>query len=90
MADRYSPRLLFGAGLSGLIILTIFTPLAAGIQIGTNKIFGIFGIRVLQGMSSGFAMPAPPSMWAHWAPPKERGKLAGIAFSGTVVGIICK
>ena len=42
------------------------------------------------GMASGFAMPAPASLWATWAPPVERGRLAGFSFSGTIMGIICK
>lgn len=90
MADRYSPCLLFGSGVSGIIILTLLTPVAAGIEIGSYKIGGIFALRFLQGMSSGLAMPAPSTLWASWAPTKERGKLAGFAFSGTTMGIICK
>ena len=88
MADRYSPRLLFGSGISGLILLSILTPLVAGIEYGTNKIFGIFVLRVIQGLLSGIAIPATTSMWAYWAPPNERGALAGVALSGNVLGDI--
>ena len=56
LADKYSPCKLFGWGLSGLIVMTLLTPLVAGIEVGEYKIVGIFVLRFIMGMSSGNAI----------------------------------
>ena len=45
LSDRTSPKLLFGCGLSVLIILTILTPISCGVVIRDIKIFGICAVR---------------------------------------------
>ena len=83
MADKYSPVWLFGIGVGGTAVLSLLTALST--QFG---LWGIVSLRVAMGLLSGFAMPAPSALFSKWAPPDERGKLAGLAFSGGIFGII--
>ena len=83
MADKYSPVWLFGIGVGGTAVLSLLTALST--EFG---LWGIVSLRVAMGLLSGFAMPAPSALFSKWAPPDERGKLAGLAFSGGIFGII--
>ena len=75
-ADKYSPFKLFGCSIGASSLLSLLTPLSTKIGFG-----GLFGLRLLLGCASGFAMAAPAALFARWAPPDERGKLAGKGFS---------
>ena len=83
LADQYSPVLLYGIGVGGTSLLSLLTPLSTKLGI-----WGIVTIRGVMGLLSGVAMPAPSALFSRWAPPDERGKLAGLAFSGGIFGII--
>ena len=37
----------------------------------------------------GVGWPAMHGMWAYWAPPSERGKLAGFSFAGRCLVTCC-
>ena len=39
-------------------------------------------------MTSGMAVPAQQAIFAQWAPPNERGRLAGVATTGITFGLI--
>ena len=74
-ADKYGPAKFFGCSIGASSLLSLLTPLSTKIGFG-----GLFGLRLLLGCASGFAMAAPAALFARWAPPDEREKLAGIGF----------
>ncbi|KAJ8967879.1 hypothetical protein NQ317_016091 [Molorchus minor] len=90
--------------LQGYILSSFFygyitTPLIGGYlaaKLGGKTIFGI-GIGATAILTiltpwlatlNGVTYPAVHDIWSRWAPPKERTRLATIAFSGSYVGTV--
>jgi MFS family permease len=55
-------------------VLTIAVPFAA-----RWNYMALIACRFLTGVAHGAFWPAMSTLWAHWAPPTERSRLAGIA-----------
>ncbi|CAB3387735.1 Hypothetical predicted protein [Cloeon dipterum] len=83
LGARVGGALLFGAGIASTALLTLLTPLAA-----TGGVTFLFVLRVLEGVFEGVTYPCIHAVWARWAPPMERSKLATLAFSGSYVGTV--
>jgi len=84
----YLARKLGGATVIGVAVgatgaLTLFTPLAARMHVGT-----LIALRVAMGLAEGSVFPAGHALWSKWAPPLERSKLGTFNPSGAVAGII--
>jgi len=84
----YLARKLGGATVIGVAVgatgaLTLFTPLAARMHVGT-----LIALRVAMGLAEGSVFPAGHAVWSKWAPPLERSKLGTFNPSGAVAGII--
>ncbi|XP_059471952.1 sialin-like [Neocloeon triangulifer] len=83
LGARIGGALLFGAGIASTALLTLLTPLAA-----SGGVTLLFVLRVLEGVFEGVTYPCIHAVWARWAPPLERSKLATLAFSGSYVGTV--
>ncbi|XP_071142339.1 sialin-like [Mytilus edulis] len=83
LANRIGGKYLFGGGIFMTALLTVLTPLFAKGGVGL-----IVAIRVLEGLCEGVTYPSILAVWAKWAPPLERTKLATIAFSGSYIGTV--
>uniref|UniRef100_A0A8C6L7E6 Vesicular glutamate transporter 1 n=1 Tax=Nothobranchius furzeri TaxID=105023 RepID=A0A8C6L7E6_NOTFU len=58
-------------------------PSAARIHFGC-----VILVRILQGLVEGVSYPACHGIWAKWAPPLERSRLATTAFCGSYAGAV--
>ncbi|XP_015255340.1 PREDICTED: sialin-like [Cyprinodon variegatus] len=94
LAGHYGGKIFLGLGVFGTALLTLLTPLAAGL--GSHW---LFALRALEGFGEGVTFPAMMAMWARWAPPLERSRLmtlpgAGASFGSVVAlpltGYICE
>uniref|UniRef100_A0AAY4C8U4 Vesicular glutamate transporter 1 n=1 Tax=Denticeps clupeoides TaxID=299321 RepID=A0AAY4C8U4_9TELE len=58
-------------------------PSAARVHFGC-----VIMVRILQGLVEGVSYPACHGIWAKWAPPLERSRLATTAFCGSYAGAV--
>ncbi|XP_067934784.1 sialin-like [Watersipora subatra] len=82
LAGKYGGKNLFGFGILCTAVLTLITPLTA------KSVPTLVITRILEGLGEGVTFPAIQGMWAVWAPPMERSKLAMISFSGAQMGTV--
>eukprot|EP01089_Gocevia_fonbrunei_P001515 TRINITY_DN11406_c0_g1_i2.p1 TRINITY_DN11406_c0_g1~~TRINITY_DN11406_c0_g1_i2.p1 ORF type:complete len:469 (+),score=63.68 TRINITY_DN11406_c0_g1_i2:1526-2932(+) len=82
-SSRFGGKWIFGLGIFGTGIFTIFTPLAADLSI-----YVVVLIRVLEGLGEGVTYPSMHAIFEKWAPPLERSRLTSITYSGAYVGTI--
>lgn len=71
----------FGIGIGATAFFTLITPVVA--HYSTNL---FIAIRIMEGLFEGVTYPSIHGVWAKWAPPLERSRLATIAFSGCFIG----
>ncbi|XP_025833022.1 sialin-like [Agrilus planipennis] len=83
LAERYGGKKLFGFGVFTTAVLTLFTPLVA-----KQSYAGLLALRIIEGIFEGVTYPSIHSVWARWAPPLERSRLATFAFAGSYVGAV--
>ncbi|XP_077290239.1 major facilitator superfamily transporter 9 isoform X2 [Arctopsyche grandis] len=83
LATRFGGNRVFGIGIGATALLTLLTPLCA--HISTSL---LVAIRVLEGIFEGVTYPCIHAVWARWAPPLERSRLATLAFSGSYAGTV--
>lgn len=83
LAAKYGGRRIFGIGVAASSLLTILTPIFA-----RTSLYLLLAARVMEGLFEGVVYPAIHAVWARWAPPLERSKLATIAFSGSYFGTV--
>lgn len=62
--------------------MNIFLPVA----IRNENFGGTIFLRIIQGLAEGMLYPCCHGIWAKWAPPLERSRLATISFSGSYAG----
>ncbi|VVC29086.1 Major facilitator superfamily,Major facilitator superfamily domain [Cinara cedri] len=74
---------LIGYGVLCTAILTILTPAAA-----RYSVYLVIFLRVIEGVFEGVVYPGIHAVWSRWAPPTERTRLGGFAFSGSFVGTV--
>eukprot|EP00096_Caligus_rogercresseyi_P002339 TRINITY_DN14442_c0_g1_i1.p1 TRINITY_DN14442_c0_g1~~TRINITY_DN14442_c0_g1_i1.p1 ORF type:complete len:247 (+),score=35.20 TRINITY_DN14442_c0_g1_i1:91-831(+) len=83
LATRFGGKRIFLIGIAATAFLTILTP--ALTKIGTGF---LITTRILEGLFEGMTYPSIHAIWAKWAPPLERSRLAAVAFSGSYVGTV--
>ncbi|XP_048775942.2 sialin-like [Ostrea edulis] len=83
LANRFGGKFLFGGGVFITAVLTILTPFCA-----QQKIALLVAVRVLEGLCEGVTYPSIHAIWAKWAPPLEKTRLAAFAFSGSYIGTV--
>nr|XP_022328030.1 sialin-like [Crassostrea virginica]XP_022328031.1 sialin-like [Crassostrea virginica] len=83
LANRFGGKFLFGGGVFITAVLTILTPFCA-----QQNIALLVTVRVLEGLCEGVTYPSVHAIWAKWAPPMEKTRLAAFAFSGSYIGTV--
>ncbi|XP_031784307.1 solute carrier family 17 (sodium-dependent inorganic phosphate cotransporter)-like isoform X2 [Nasonia vitripennis] len=83
MASRIGGKRVFGFGIAVTAFFTILTP-----PITRHSVYLFIAVRVIEGICEGVTYPCIHAIWANWAPPLERSKLATLAFSGSFVGTV--
>ncbi|XP_067011646.2 sialin isoform X2 [Anabrus simplex] len=83
LAARIGGNRLFGIGIAVTSLFTLLTPLLARVSI-----YWFIAIRVIEGIFEGVSFPSMHDVWAHWAPPLERSRLASFAYSGCYLGTV--
>ncbi|KAK5646081.1 hypothetical protein RI129_004545 [Pyrocoelia pectoralis] len=85
LAAKYGGKYIYGIGTAATGVLTIISPFAA-----KQSYYLFIVVRVLEGLFEGVIYPGMHAVWAEWAPPLERSRLAAIGFSGSYVGaVVC-
>eukprot|EP00035_Acanthoeca_spectabilis_P039959 m.66232 g.66232 ORF g.66232 m.66232 type:complete len:547 (-) comp9806_c0_seq1:120-1760(-) len=84
LAGKYGAKTVFGIGVFATTALTLLTPVVAE----TKHLWLLVTLRILEGFGEGVTYPAMMAMWARWAPPLERTKLATSGFVGSYAGTI--
>lgn len=100
LAMKVGGHKVFGAGIAVTALLTLITPFLAhthvNLLLAVRIVEGLFEVcckmtrrgSVTQFSFQGVTYPCIHAVWARWAPPLERSRLATIAFSGSYVGTV--
>ncbi|XP_043271667.1 sialin isoform X2 [Venturia canescens] len=83
LAARIGGKRVFGLGIAATALLTLVTP-----PLTKMSVYVLIGLRIVEGVFEGVTYPCIHAVWANWAPPMERSKLATLAFSGSFVGTV--
>ncbi|XP_051167950.1 vesicular glutamate transporter 2.2 [Leptopilina boulardi] len=83
LGARVGGKRVFGLGIAVTALFTIVTP-----QITRSSVYLLVAVRIIEGIFEGVTYPCIHAVWANWAPPLERSKLATLAFSGSFVGTV--
>jgi MFS transporter, ACS family, solute carrier family 17 (sodium-dependent inorganic phosphate cotransporter), other len=73
LASRIGGHLVFACGIGVTAVLTLFSPLAANLNV-----YALVAVRILEGVFEGVTFPCIHAIWANWAPPLERSRMASI------------
>ncbi|XP_054734152.1 sialin [Anastrepha obliqua] len=76
-------NIVFGLGIGTTALLTLLTPLAA-----KHSLEMFLAVRIIEGVFEGVTFPCIHAVWARWAPPLERSRMASIAFAGNYAGTV--
>uniref|UniRef100_A0A8C9VYS8 Vesicular glutamate transporter 1 n=1 Tax=Scleropages formosus TaxID=113540 RepID=A0A8C9VYS8_SCLFO len=83
ICQKFAANRVFGFAVVATSTLNMLIPSAARIHFGC-----VILIRILQGLVEGVSYPACHGIWAKWAPPLERSRLATTAFCGSYAGAV--
>nr|XP_020461913.1 vesicular glutamate transporter 1-like isoform X2 [Monopterus albus] len=83
ICQKFAANRVFGFAIVATSFLNVLIPTAARIHFGCVII-----VRVCQGLVEGVSYPACHGIWAKWAPPLERSRLATTAFCGSYAGAV--
>ncbi|XP_013788638.2 putative inorganic phosphate cotransporter [Limulus polyphemus] len=83
MAEKIGGKWLFGLGVLCTAVLTLLTPLAARLSVGS-----FIAVRILEGLGEGVTFPAMHAMIARWSPKSDRAKLTAFIYSGSQIGTV--
>ncbi|XP_076245083.1 major facilitator superfamily transporter 9 isoform X1 [Calliopsis andreniformis] len=83
LGARIGGKRVFGLGIAATAFFTIITPPLARISV-----YILIVLRIIEGICEGVTYPCIQAIWAQWAPPLERSKLATLAFSGSFFGTV--
>ncbi|XP_055373407.1 sialin-like [Condylostylus longicornis] len=83
LATRFGGNHIYGVGIGTTAILTLLTPLAA-----KHSLEMLLAVRIIEGIFEGVTFPCIHAVWARWAPPLERSRMASIAFAGNYAGTV--
>ncbi|RUS71099.1 hypothetical protein EGW08_021145, partial [Elysia chlorotica] len=83
LAGRYGATRVISLAMTLSAICTLLVPVAA-----RSSLPAFYALRVATGLFSGSVTPSFQALWGRWAPPQERTRLAGFAYSGGYLGSI--
>ncbi|KAL2725286.1 vesicular glutamate transporter 22 isoform X3 [Vespula squamosa] len=83
LAARIGGKRVFGLGIAATALFTIITP-----PLVRASVYILIVLRIVEGICEGVTYPCIHAIWANWAPPLERSKLATLAFSGSFLGTV--
>uniref|UniRef100_A0A7N6BNS9 Vesicular glutamate transporter 1 n=1 Tax=Anabas testudineus TaxID=64144 RepID=A0A7N6BNS9_ANATE len=83
ICQKFAANRVFGFAIVATSCLNMLIPTAARVHFGCVII-----VRVFQGLVEGVSYPACHGIWAKWAPPLERSRLATTAFCGSYAGAV--
>ncbi|KAL1277967.1 hypothetical protein QQF64_024640 [Cirrhinus molitorella] len=83
ICQRFAANRVFGFAIVATSTLNMLIPAAARVHYGC-----VIMVRVCQGLVEGVSYPACHGIWAKWAPPLERSRLATTAFCGSYAGAV--
>ncbi|XP_063077545.1 vesicular glutamate transporter 1 [Engraulis encrasicolus] len=83
ICQKFAANRVFGFAVVSTSILNMLIPSAARVHFGC-----VIMVRILQGLVEGVSYPACHGIWAKWAPPLERSRLATTAFCGSYAGAV--
>uniref|UniRef100_A0A8C1WLB8 Vesicular glutamate transporter 1 n=1 Tax=Cyprinus carpio TaxID=7962 RepID=A0A8C1WLB8_CYPCA len=83
ICQKFAANRVFGFAVVATSVLNMMIPTAARIHFGC-----VIFVRILQGLVEGVSYPACHGIWAKWAPPLERSRLATTAFCGSYAGAV--
>uniref|UniRef100_A0AAR2JGD2 Vesicular glutamate transporter 1 n=1 Tax=Pygocentrus nattereri TaxID=42514 RepID=A0AAR2JGD2_PYGNA len=83
ICQKFAANRVFGFAIVATSILNMLIPAAARVHYGC-----VIMIRICQGLVEGVSYPACHGIWAKWAPPLERSRLATTAFCGSYAGAV--
>ncbi|XP_020712094.2 sialin isoform X1 [Athalia rosae] len=83
LAAKIGGKRVFGLGIATTALFTLITPPLVRINV-----YILIALRVIEGIFEGVTYPCVHAIWANWAPPLERSKLATLAFSGSFFGTV--
>uniref|UniRef100_A0AAY4C8E5 Vesicular glutamate transporter 1 n=1 Tax=Denticeps clupeoides TaxID=299321 RepID=A0AAY4C8E5_9TELE len=83
ICQKFAANRVFGFAVVATSTLNMLIPSAARVHFGC-----VIMVRILQGLVEGVSYPACHGIWAKWAPPLERSRLATTAFCGSYAGAV--
>ncbi|XP_018336581.1 sialin isoform X2 [Agrilus planipennis] len=83
LAERFGGRKFYGLGILCTAILTLLSPICA-----KQGFTALLIVRIVEGVLEGVTYPSMLAVWARWAPPLERSRLANFAISGAYMGTV--
>ncbi|XP_067000877.2 sialin [Anabrus simplex] len=83
LAARIGGHRVFGIGIVATSLFTLITP-----PLANASVYVLVAVRIVEGLFEGVSYPCIHAVWARWAPPLERSRLATLAFSGSYVGTV--
>uniref|UniRef100_A0A672KZ45 Vesicular glutamate transporter 1-like n=1 Tax=Sinocyclocheilus grahami TaxID=75366 RepID=A0A672KZ45_SINGR len=83
ICQKFAANRVFGFAIVATSMLNMLIPAAARVHYGC-----VIMVRVCQGLVEGVSYPACHGIWAKWAPPLERSRLATTAFCGSYAGAV--
>ncbi|XP_076438651.1 sialin-like [Babylonia areolata] len=83
LSNRFGGKYFFGGGILLTALLTLLTPVFT-----TWSIYLLISARVCEGLFEGVTYPSIHAIWAKWAPPQEKTRLATFAFAGSYFGTV--
>ncbi|XP_050307576.1 sialin-like [Anthonomus grandis grandis] len=83
LSAKLGGKIIFVGGVTVTALLTVITPWLA-----YTHVYLLIGVRIIEGIFEGVTYPCIHAIWARWAPPLERSRLATIAFSGSYAGTV--
>lgn len=83
ICQKFAANRVFGFAIVATSTLNMLIPSAARMNY-----LCVIVVRVLQGLVEGVSYPACHGIWAKWAPPLERSRLATTAFCGSYAGAV--
>ncbi|CAL8075243.1 unnamed protein product [Orchesella dallaii] len=81
ISQKYGGKWPLGLGIFITAVFALLTPIAARTHVSLLII-----ARIVQGLGEGLCTPAMHNLLGNWAPPQERGFMAGVTYSGTSFG----
>uniref|UniRef100_A0A673YAT8 Vesicular glutamate transporter 1 n=1 Tax=Salmo trutta TaxID=8032 RepID=A0A673YAT8_SALTR len=83
ICQKFAANRVFGFAIVATSCLNMLIPSAARTHIAC-----VILVRICQGLVEGVSYPACHGIWAKWAPPLERSRLATTAFCGSYAGAV--